>query len=146
MTGIIASGDGGDEGTEEAGSDRAFGCTTGGILMVIGALKALLAPASSVAALAIFTGGAVLLLLGIAAPARLARLHRLWLRLGAAIAAVANPLILALLFVLVITPMALVMRLLHKRPLRLAADPAAGSYWLARDKPEDGPSSMRRQF
>jgi hypothetical protein len=46
----------------------------------------------------------------------------------------------------VVTPLAFSMRLMGKRPLRLAADPAAASYWIARAPGESGTSSMRRQF
>jgi saxitoxin biosynthesis operon SxtJ-like protein len=130
-----------------SGSDRAFGLTVGGILVAIGALKVLLAAgALSVASAAMIAVGAVLLLLGVAAPALLALPHRLWLRLGAAIAAVANPVILALMFGLVVTPMAVLMRLAGKRPLQLDRDPGASSYWVVPDRSAEPHSSMRRQF
>jgi hypothetical protein len=129
-----------------SGSDRAFGLTVGGILVAIGALKVLLSGALSTVSMTTIAVGAVLLLVGIAAPARLAPAHRLWLRLGAAIAAVANPVILALLFALVVTPMAVVMRLAGKRPLQLDRDPDASSYWVVPDPSAEARSSMRRQF
>jgi large-conductance mechanosensitive channel len=130
----------------DAGSNRAFGCTVGAIAMVIGAAKAGLAAAVTPISLLLFVAGATLLLIGIIAPSRLSILNRLWLRLGAVLAKVVNPIILALLFVLVVTPLAVVMRLLGKRPLRLAPDPAAASYWIARDPAEGQPSNMTRQF
>jgi hypothetical protein len=129
-----------------SGSDRAFGLTVGGILVAIGALKVSLAGALSTVSAATIAVGAVLLLLGIAAPALLALPHRLWLRLGAAIAAVANPVILAVLFALVVTPMAVLMRLAGKRPLHLKRDPGAVSYWIVPDPSAEAQSSMRRQF
>lgn len=129
----------------EPGSDRAFGCTVGGILIAIGVVKPLLTGVLSLASAATIGVGAVLLLLGIAAPALLAVPHRLWLRLGAIIAALANPVILAVLFIAVVTPLAAVMRLVGKRPLRLAADPGAASYWIVPEASAEQ-SSMRRQF
>jgi hypothetical protein len=135
-----------DKEPTEAGSDRAFGCTVGSILMVIGATKAFVAAAVPPIACLIFVAGAVLLLLGIVAPFRLSTLNRLWLKVGAAIAKVVNPIILVLLFFLVVTPMAVVMRIVGKRPLRLAADRSADTYWIEREPPADGASSMRRQF
>jgi len=135
-----------DEAPLETGSDRAFGCTVGSILMAVGAAKAFIATAVSPASSLFLAAGAVMLLLGIVAPSRLKVLNRLWLRLGAAIAAVVNPMILAILFFLVVTPMALVMRIAGKRPLRLAPDPTAASYWIAREAPEGRAASMRRQF
>ena len=130
----------------EAASDRAFGCTVGTVLMMIGAAKGLISGAISPASSLFLAFGALLLLLGISAPSRLATLNRLWLRLGAAIAMVVNPVILAVLFFVVVTPMAFLMRLAGKRPLRLAPDRTAASYWIAREPPEGGESSMRRQF
>jgi hypothetical protein len=135
-----------EEEPTETGSDRAFGCTVGSILMVIGATKVFVTGAISSVACLIFASGVLLLLLGIVAPSRLSVLKRLWLKLGAAIAKVVNPIILALLFFLVVTPMAFVMRIVGKRPLRLVADRAAATYWIERELPEATASSMRRQF
>src|SRR5947209_1639879 len=69
-----------DEEPTEAGSDRAFGCTVGSILMLIGATKAFAAGAISSVVSLIFASGALLLLLGIVAPSRLSALNRLWLK------------------------------------------------------------------
>lgn len=135
-----------DEEPIEAGSDRSFGCTVGSILIVIGAAKGFAAEALPPVACLIFAVGAVLLLLGIFAPSRLAVLNRIWLKLGAIIAKVVNPIVLALLFYLVVTPMALIMRLTGKRPLRLAANHAASSYWIDRNVPQREAPSMKRQF
>lgn len=88
----------------------------------------------------------LLLFFGLVAPANLTRLNRLWARLGGVLAAVVNPVIMALLFYVVFTPMALVMRLVGKRPLRLGSDPAATSYWLPRQPADAGGSDLRRQF
>jgi Saxitoxin biosynthesis operon protein SxtJ len=135
-----------DEEPSEAGSDRVFGCTVGIVLMVIGALRVFLAGAPHPAACVTFGVGALLLLFGIAAPSRLSVLNRLWLKVGAIIAKVINPVVLAGLFFLVVTPMAIVVKMVGKRPLRLAPDRPAATYWINRDAPEGGVSSMRRQF
>ena len=135
-----------DEEPTKAGSDRAFGCTVGGMLMLIGATKAFVAGAISSVVCLIFASGALLLLLGIVAPSRLSALNRLWLKVGTAIAKVVNPIILALLFFLVVTPMAFFMRIVGKRPLRLAADRTATTYWIEREPPAGEESSMKRQF
>jgi hypothetical protein len=135
-----------DDELTAAGSNRAFGCTVGTVLMVIGAAKAFMAGAVTPVASLIFAPGAVLLLLGVVAPSRLSAVNRLWLKIGGVIAKIVNPIVLALLFFLVFTPMALVMRIAGKRPLRLVPDRTAASYWIARQPPEGEPSSMRRQF
>ena len=135
-----------DEEPAEAGSDRAFGCTVGSVLMLIGATKTFVAGAISSAAGLIFVLGALLLLLGICVPSRLSTLNRLWSKVGTAIAKAVNPIILALLFFLVVTPMALFMRMVGKRPLRLAADRTATTYWIEREPASNGTSTMKRQF
>jgi large-conductance mechanosensitive channel len=135
-----------DEEPAETGSDRAFGCTVGGMLMLISAIKAFVAGAISWVAGSIFAVGALLLLLGVFVPSRLSTLNRLWLKVGTAIAKVVNPIILALLFFLAVTPMAYVMRIVGKRPLRLAADRAVATYWIEREPQAGGASTMRRQF
>jgi hypothetical protein len=66
--------------------------------------------------------------------------------LGGALAKVVNPIVLALLFFVAVTPMAFVMRMLGKRPLRLAPDRTAATYWIKREPPQGGASSMKRQF
>jgi len=135
-----------DDEPTEAGSDRAFGCTVGTVLMAVGAAKAFMAGAIIPVSFLIFAPGVVLLVLGIGAPSRLSAFNRLWSKLGAVLAKVVNPIVLALLFFFVITPMALVMRIAGRRPLRLAPDRTATSYWITRQPPEGGPSRMRRQF
>ena len=135
-----------DEESIEGGSDRAFGCTVGSILMVISVAKMLVAGALSPVACVFLGVGAVLLLLGVIAPSRLSPLNRVWSRLGALIAKVVNPIVLTLLFFFVVTPMALVVRMAGKRPLRLTPDHNASSYWIYRDVSQGEASSMKRQF
>jgi hypothetical protein len=135
-----------DEEPIRAGGDRAFGCTVGIILMVIGTARAFAASAIPIVACLIFAVGALLLLLGIFAPARLSPLNTIWLKLGATLAKVVNPVILTGLFFFVVTPMALAMRIAGKRPLHLAPDQTKATYWIKREPPEGGASNMRRQF
>jgi saxitoxin biosynthesis operon SxtJ-like protein len=135
-----------DEEPAKPGGDRAFGCTVGSIVMVIGAAKAFAAGAVLLVPSLIFVAGTLLLLLGIVAPSRLSGLNRAWLKVGGALSKVVNPIVLALLFFVAVTPMALVMRMVGKRPLRLSPDRDAASYWIKREPPEGGAPSMRRQF
>ena len=134
-----------DDEPVEAASNRAFGCIVGTITIAIAAGKTMLAAALTPVSLLLFAAGVGLLALGIGAPSLLTPAKRLWLRLGAVMAKVVNPIILALMFYLAVTPLAWLMRLAGKRPLRLAADRAAASYWIPRDRNGDG-SDMRRQF
>ena len=114
--------------------------------MLIGATKALVSGAISAVVYLIVVSGSLLFLLGIVAPSRLSTLNRVWLKVGTVIAKVLNPVILALLFFLVVTPMAFFMRIVGKRPLRLAADRTAATYWIEREPPSGEASTMGRQF
>jgi len=135
----------GEEPTE-AGNGRPFGCTVGTILVVVGAAKAFWTEALSLIGCLIVGVGVMLLLLGIFAPSRLSGINRIWPIVGTVIRKVVNPIVLAFLFFLVVTPMALLMRIVGKRPLRLEPNPAASSYWIAREQTVGAISSMRRQF
>ena len=55
-------------------------------------------------------------------------------------------LVMGLLFFLVVTPIALLMRLFGKRPLHLETEPDAESYWIPRDPPGPEPDTMKQQF
>ena len=135
-----------DDEPNAAGSDRAFGCTVGAILMAIGAAKAFAAGAIPIFSYVSFAAGAVLLLLGVVAPSRLSILNRTWSKIGGVIARAVNPIVLAILFFIVVTPMAFVMRIAGKRPLRLAPDRTGDSYWIRCEPPQNRASSMRRQY
>ena len=129
----------------EGGSDRAFGLTVGGILLLIAAGRA------AFGGVAWLEGGCALagLLLvgfGMIAPARLAPLNRLWTRLGVLLAKVVSPVALGLIYVLGIVTTGLIMRLLGKDPLRLRFDPAAADYWVRRRPPGPDPKTMSQQF
>jgi len=73
-------------------------------------------------------------------------LNRLWVKLGAVLYSVVNPIVMALLFYLTVSPVAMLMRLLGKDPLRLRRDPHAASYWINRTPPGPSPESMKNQF
>jgi amino acid transporter len=135
-----------DDEPVKTGSDRAFGYTVGGVAIAIGAVKAVLAGVLTPLPSLLIVGGGGLLVLALLAPARLGVLNRLWLKLGATMAKVVNPIVLVALFFFIVAPMALVMRLAGKRPLHLAFDPSADSYWIKREPSQAGESTMRQQF
>ena len=79
-------------------------------------------------------------------PALLAPLNRLWSRFGLLLGRVTNPIIMGLVFFLLITPMALILRLRGNDPLRLRLALHAKSYWIERTPPGPTPASMTEQF
>lgn len=123
-------------------SNRAFGWTFVAVFLIIG-----LWPLGFNAGLrwwAVIVA-ALVMLTTLAMPALLTIPNRLWLRFGAVLHRVVSPVVLALMFYVVITPMGLLMRALGKDLLCLRGDPSA-TYWIKRDPPGPKPSSMSKQF
>ena len=97
-------------------------------------------------AIAFASAALVFSMAAVFAPRRLAPLNRAWARLGELMARVVNPVVMTAMFLLVITPYALAMRLLRRDALRLRPDPVAGTYWI--DRPANVPdaASLERQY
>ena len=79
------------------------------------------------------------LLAGLLAPRSLNAIERGWMKLAGVLSAVMTRVILGLSFVLVITPVGLVRRLVVGDSLGLRPDREAASYWIKTEK--DGPAS-----
>ncbi len=85
-------------------------------------------------------------LVTVARPALLGPANRLWMRFGLLLSRIVNPIVTAVFFYVVITPVGLLLRLSGKDPLRLRRDPAASSYWIERRPPGPEPDTMSHQF
>ncbi|HZT24514.1 MAG TPA: SxtJ family membrane protein [Pseudolabrys sp.] len=123
-------------------SDRNFGLVMAGFFALVGLVPPLHGGDLRVWALvlsAAFTLCAFLL------PRALRPLNYLWHKLGLALHAVVNPVIMALIFYGAIVPMGVALRLLGRDLLRLKWDRSAKSYWIAR-RPGPNPQSMTKQF
>jgi Saxitoxin biosynthesis operon protein SxtJ len=77
-------------------------------------------------------------------PPLLHGLNRIWTKLGLVLGKVVNPIVTGLLFYLVFTPIAVVLRWMGKDLLRLACNRNAQSYWIQRNAGEL--SDMKNQF
>lgn len=80
------------------------------------------------------------------APALLTIPNRLWMRFGLLLHSIISPVVLAIMFYGVVTPMGLLMRALGNDSLRLRRSGSAQSYWIQRDPPGPKPDSMSKQF
>lgn len=90
---------------------------------------------------------AIFLTVSFIAPRLLRPLNRLWMRFGALLHRIVSPVVLGVIFFVVVTPVALVMRLKGRDALRRRFDPDASTYWIARDPPGPDPrTSFPRQF
>ena len=78
-------------------------------------------------------------------PSLLHAANRIWTRCGILLGKIVNPIITGLLFYLVFTPGAVILRWLGKDLLHLSLDPAAQTYWHPRDSSENA-SDMTNQF
>ena len=88
----------------------------------------------------------LLVVLAVTRPAMLGPIARRWLALAHLISRVVTPLMLALVYFLIVTPMGLLRRTLGKSPF--ARDPRAGSYWVPSTPrtASDRRARMQRQF
>jgi predicted membrane metal-binding protein len=127
----------------ETGSDRSFGLVFAAVFAVVALWPLLRGGPIRWIPLAI---AAAFLAAASAAPALLAPLNRLWMRLGRLLHSVVNPVVMAVIFFGVVTPAALVMRALKRDPLRLGLDRNASTYWIPRQPPGPAPDTMRNQF
>ncbi len=127
----------------KAGSERSLGLVFAVVFAII-ALWPLLDGVGprwwAVGAAGVFLG------LGLFAPPLLKPLNRAWFRLGMVLHKVVNPIIMALLFFVTVTPMALLMRVFGKDLLHIKFDAAAKTYWVERTPPGPEPDTMRHQF
>ena len=124
-------------------SERVFGFVFAAVFAIIGSWPLVHGNTIRLWSLGV---AAAFLVLALAAPKTLAPLNRLWMKFGLLLHAVVNPIVMAFLFFSTVTPIALIMRIRGKDPLRLKLDPAARSYWIDRTPPGPAPDTMPRQF
>jgi hypothetical protein len=129
----------------KASTDRGFGLTVGGILLLIAAVRTYLhgfgwlQPTLGVIGLA-------LIALGLLAPRSLSGLNRAWTKLGLILFRIVNPVVLGLVYFVVVVPLGLLIRVSRRDPLNLKFDPRADSYWVLREPPGPTPETMINQF
>jgi len=127
----------------QGGSDRGFGIVFAIFFVLVGLLP--LRAHHPIRWWALALAG-IFLFVALVRPVWLRPLNRLWTKLGLLLGRVVSPLVTAVLFFLVVTPIGLLFRLLKKDPLRLATSAEASSYWIERQPPGPAPETMRNQF
>lgn len=88
----------------------------------------------------------VLLFVASVFPFLLHPFNALWFRLGNLLHKLISPVVMLLLFVSVIVPVALTMKLLRRDPLNRRIDPARHSYWERRPVWDVTVERMKQQF
>jgi len=94
----------------------------------------------------LFLGGLGLLLTlaGLAMPGRLGPVFRAWMGFAHALSKITTPIFMGLVYFVVLTPTALLMRLFGRRPL--TAKPNGEGFWAAHDPRSNDAGSLTRQF
>ena len=124
---------------EKISSNRSFGILFGIIFAVIAFW-----PLKSVGEIRVWSlaVASIFLLLGLINSKLLYPLNFVWVKFGELIGKVVAPLVMALIFFIILTPIGLFLRLIGKDLLNIKLNQNK-TYWIKRDK-EPGP--MKRQF
>jgi hypothetical protein len=84
----------------------------------------------------------VFLILGLINSKILTPLNKIWFKLGNLLGRVVAPIVMMLIFFLVVTPTAIIMKILKKDLLNIKKNDST-SYWISKPEPE---SKMKNQF
>jgi hypothetical protein len=122
---------------------REFGATMAAILIVLGDIALLRGRAI---ALYLVGSGAALGVLGLAAPAVLRPLQKVWMGLGIVLGFFVSRVILSILFYIIITPIGLMMKLAGKDLLDERIDERRASYWRNRALEVRSKESYENQY
>jgi saxitoxin biosynthesis operon SxtJ-like protein len=124
-------------------SDRTFGFTFAVFFALVGLWPLLHHRPLKLWALAL---SLVFLAITLVKASLLRPMNSVWIWIGAMLNRVVSPVMSGIVFYVAVTPMAVIMRMNGKDPLRLRWDPNAASYWILRDPPGPEPASMADQF
>lgn len=122
--------------------NRSFGLVMAGGLAALALLRFLVA--ETVAWWLIGAGG-IFCAAALLAPRILTPLRAAWMKLASVLGFINQRILLTILFGLLITPIALLLRLLGKQPIQWHVE-GADSYWRTRRADEFTASRMERQF
>jgi hypothetical protein len=125
-------------------SDRKFGFLFA-IVFVLTGLYSLYKLYSILWSLVAFLLGVILLAVALVSPSRLRPLNRIWFELGLLLGKVVSPVVLGAIFFLLISPIAILMRISGRDGLRLRKR-RLSSYWLNRKLERPFASSFKDQF
>lgn len=116
---------------------RKFGLQVGGVFLLIAAALAGLALSRDLEpgklAFALAGIGAFLVIFGLLVPRLLRPIFIGWMALAFLLGSIMSPLILAVFFFLVLTPVALLFKLIGRDALNRRFDKNAGTYWITKE-------------
>lgn len=122
-----------------ASEGRRFGFTVGGAFLALGLLAWWRGRATLAAVLAI--GGGLLVLAALAVPTRLGPIERAWMGFAYYLSRFTTPIVMAIMYFGIVTPLGIVRRLLAHNPI-VQRETTTG-FWKVRDQRR---SRLERQF
>ncbi|MBU74874.1 MAG: hypothetical protein CMM73_04115 [Rhodospirillaceae bacterium] len=127
-------------------SNKSFGLTVGIILIGAASANSWLLGQVSNLGISLFSIGIALFALAILLPSTLTMPNRAWMAFGEVAGRIVNPIVIFVLFIFIVTPIGILMRVLNKTPLQLNIDRNTASYWERVQPNTDELSTMRDQF
>ena len=121
------------------GSNRNFGIVFFVVFILIGLYPLLKSGNLNIISILI---GLIFLILGVLNSRFLTPLNKIWFKFGLLLGQIISPVVMGIIFFLVVTPIAFIMRILGKDVLRLKKK-SDNSYWI---KKTDLKSKMKNQF
>lgn len=125
-------------------SERTFGFVFTGIFLIVAGYLWLY-DGKPVAIQAFLVLAAAFLAFTLFMPIALRPLNKAWYKLGLLMGRVVSPIVLGILFFILITPIAILMRLAGRDPLKLRKQDVQ-SHWIDRAPPGPAPTSFKDQF
>jgi hypothetical protein len=122
------------------GSERGFAYVFAAVFAIIALFPLWHGDAVRLWALAI---AAAILAIGLVRPQWLVVPNKLWFKFGMLLGAIVAPIVMALVFLVVITPFGLIRQRIGKNPMEPTPDTSATTYWKPRETPLQ---SFNRQF
>jgi len=122
---------------------RKFGLTVGGVILAIGLLLFYFEKQSAIYFAVI---GGLLILFGVLFPKILKPINRIWMGLAIILGFIMSRVILTVLFYLVLTPIAILAKIVGKKFMVLKYDKSAETYWEKRTNIHKKQIDYERQF
>lgn len=125
-------------------SNKSFGFLFAGVCFILSAY-ALYHKADELKVYGWLMVSVIVCVVAIAAPSLLTPLNRAWMKLGEVLGKLISPLVLGVIFFLLITPLALISRMLGRDELRLKNTRHA-TCWIEREHPSPAGDTFKNQF
>jgi len=122
------------------GSNRSFGITFFVVFLIVGIWPLLYSESIRIWSIII---SVIFLCLGLIKFRYLTPLNKLWSKFGILLGSIVNPIVMGLVFFVVLTPIAIIMKLIGKDTLKRKFNKSEKTYWIYREKIK---SSLKNQF